>query len=67
MKDKKNKAFFKIKSVYMIGKKFSYAEKCMKKQVYRKFIVRLQQRNKAAIKIDLFTALLESIVKKKNK
>ena len=56
----------KLKSVYMIGKRFSYAERCMEKQVYRKFLVRLQQRNKTAIKIDLFTALLESIVKKKN-
>jgi hypothetical protein len=37
----------------------------MRKYVYRKFCVKLQQRNKAAIKIDFFTALLESIIKKK--
>ena len=36
----------------------------MRKYFYRNFCVRLQQRNKTVIKIDLFAGLLESIVKK---
>jgi hypothetical protein len=59
VKNQKKEAFAKIRYVFMVSKKLSSVEKCFRKNIYRNFIGRLQQRNKTAIKLDLFTALME--------